>query len=470
MENETYPFPCTYRMFCSVNNKYITIGVFVLYKIEEFHTEHSSKQKHIVCKITSSATTIHKMTTQKHIWLRDEVKENERRTALTPEAAKQLIDAGFKVTVERSTVRIFPDEEYAKVGCEFVDSNSWIENAPSAISDANTLVLGLKELPTPSQVVPVTSDKSVTCPFEIAHRHIFFAHCYKNQANWKDSIRRFSEGKGEILDLEFLNFDNGRRVAAFGFAAGYAGCAIALLVWARQQLALKNGTEMNIGKLNPYESKEDLVRDITQALQDVGRTPKILVIGALGRCGKGSVDLAQSVGVTGDNLLQWDLAETQRGGPFAELLDVDILVNDIYLMGKIPPFLTRQMIDDADKEGKRKLSVFVDVSCDVGNPNNPLPLIDNCTSFDSPSHRIIQATGSVQPLDVIAIDHLPSLTPKESSIDFVSQLVEHLINLKDVDFTQTVEESVDNSTGTESQRVWTRARALFNKKVAESQQ
>ena len=197
------------------------------------------------------------MTNQtKHIWLRDEVKPNERRTALTPEGAKQLIDAGFKLTVERSTCRIFADEEYEKLGCEMVASNSWIENAPNA-TDYNSFVLGLKELPNPDQVVE-SGDKQITTPFAIPQRHIFFAHCYKSQSGWKDNLKRFIDGKGEILDLEFLNFDNGRRVAAFGVAAGYAGMATALLVWARQQLALKNGTTMNIGKLNPYDRKEDL--------------------------------------------------------------------------------------------------------------------------------------------------------------------------------------------------------------------
>ena len=32
----------------------------------------------------------------------------------------------------------------------------------------------------------------------------------------------------------------------------------------------------------------------------------------------------------------------------------------------------------------RKLSVVVDVSCDVTNPNNPLPFCDSVTSFQHP--------------------------------------------------------------------------------------
>ena len=46
------------------------------------------------------------------LWLRCEKKESERRTAITPTTAKQLIDAGFEIFVERDSQRIFRDEEY----------------------------------------------------------------------------------------------------------------------------------------------------------------------------------------------------------------------------------------------------------------------------------------------------------------------------------------------------------------------
>lgn len=46
------------------------------------------------------------------LWLRCETKEFEHRAALTPATAKKLMDAGFKITVERDPQRIFKDEEY----------------------------------------------------------------------------------------------------------------------------------------------------------------------------------------------------------------------------------------------------------------------------------------------------------------------------------------------------------------------
>lgn len=84
-----------------------------------------------------------------------------------------------------------------------------------------------------------------------------------------------------------------------------------------------------------------------------------------------------------DDILKWDLAETAKGGPFSEILEVDIFVNCIYLTSRIPSFVTRETINAAGKE--RRLSVVVDVSCDTTNVNNPIPIYNVNTSFDKPT-------------------------------------------------------------------------------------
>ncbi|KAG1091417.1 hypothetical protein G6F42_019438 [Rhizopus arrhizus] len=130
--------------------------------------------------------------TAPHLWLRAETKPMEHRAALTPATAKILLDAGFKITVERSEQRIFDDEEYVKVGCPLVEKLSWKTDAP-----ADAYIVGLKELP--------ENDDS-----PLHHTHIFFAHCFKNQGGWKELLHRFDAGNGTILDLEFLNDSNGK--------------------------------------------------------------------------------------------------------------------------------------------------------------------------------------------------------------------------------------------------------------------
>jgi saccharopine dehydrogenase (NAD+, L-lysine forming) len=83
-----------------------------------------------------------------------------------------------------------------------------------------------------------------------------------------------------------------------------------------------------------------------------------------------------------DDILKWDLAETAKGGPFQEILDVDIFVNCIYLSSSIPPFISPEQIEKAGNN--RQLSVVVDVSCDTTNPYNPIPIYTVNTTFDDP--------------------------------------------------------------------------------------
>jgi saccharopine dehydrogenase (NAD+, L-lysine forming) len=77
-----------------------------------------------------------------NLHLRSETgKALEHRSALTPTTTKALIDAGYKVNVERSPQRIFDDEEFEKAGATLVGENSW-PNAPE-----DHIIIGLKELP-----------------------------------------------------------------------------------------------------------------------------------------------------------------------------------------------------------------------------------------------------------------------------------------------------------------------------------
>jgi len=80
--------------------------------------------------------------------------------------------------------------------------------------------------------------------------------------------------------------------------------------------------------------------------------------------------------------------ETKAGGPFAEIVESDIFVNCIYLSQPIPPFLNFESL----KAGGN-LSVLVDVSCDITNPHNPLPVYTKATTFDDPVITIAKGSG-----------------------------------------------------------------------------
>jgi saccharopine dehydrogenase (NAD+, L-lysine-forming) len=352
--------------------------------------------------------------TKPHLWLRDETKPHERRTALTPNHAKILLDAGFKVTVEHSTLRCFADADYIAIGAEMQPAGSWTDAPQEAI------IMGIKELP----------DE----PAALIHRHIFFAHAYKGQAGWESTIRRFKDGGGSLLDLEFLVDDRGRRVAAFGRWAGFSGAALAVDIWAHQQV---HGTAA-FPAVRMVRDETELLAGLRERLQTAskakGRAPRAIIIGAGGRCGSGALDLFRKLDVPLENLTLWDMAETAKGGPFAEILEHDIFVNCVLVEGGMKPFL-----DGETLLLSRKLSVVSDVSCDPFSPYNPIPIYDRITTFSDPVIRL--DAGNL--LDLTAIDHLPSLLPRESSEDFGEQLLPHLLAL-----------------GSDSP-VWSRARDLY---------
>lgn len=120
-------------------------------------------------------------------------------------------------------------------------------------------IVGLKELP-----------EGETDPLE--HTHIFFAHCFKNQGGWTDILGRFDAGQGTILDLEFLNDAQGRRVAAFGYHAGFAGAAIGVDDWCHQKL--------NPGQVlppyKPFPNEAALISYIRERLDRAGKASSFL--------------------------------------------------------------------------------------------------------------------------------------------------------------------------------------------------
>jgi saccharopine dehydrogenase (NAD+, L-lysine-forming) len=336
---------------------------------------------------------------QTHIWLRAETKPLEQRTALTPKGARALLDAGFRVTVEDGAQSIFATADYRSLGCDIAAPETW-RDAPR-----EAFILGLKELPEDS--------------FPLEHRHIYFAHVFKRQAGADGVLQRFVDGGGALYDLEYLTHGDGRRVAAFGYWAGFSGAAIGVLAWANKAA----GGSQILDPIASLPSKDDLVEQVRAALAKTSTRPTVMVIGAKGRSGHGAIDLSKAVGLT---TVAWDIEETRAGGPFTEIIEADVFVNCVLVNRKIPPFVTRELLAHED----RRLAVIVDVSCDPYGPFNPLPVYDRCTSFEEPSMRL---QGGPNPLDLIAIDNLPSLLPRESSEDFGEQLVPCLVMLDDPD-------------------------------------
>ncbi|MEU6097609.1 saccharopine dehydrogenase [Streptomyces sp. NPDC047079] len=318
-----------------------------------------------------------------HLWLRHETRTTERRTPLVPSDARRLIESGVTLTVEDSPQRVCPTEDYAAVGCHIAEPGSWVTAPRDAV------IVGLKELP----------DE----PAALIHRHVLFGHAYKGQPGASALLRRFLAGGGTLLDLEYLVDDTGRRLVAFGYWAGYVGAALALLHHRGRLTA----------PLRPT-SKEEL----DERLRAVAGEARALVIGALGRSGRGA---RVALGVAGADPTCWDLAET-RDLDRPALLDHELLVNTVLTTSPVPPFLTDQDLDDPG----RRLRTVCDVTADVGSPLNLLPVYDTPTDWDHPVRRLREEPV----LDLIAIDNLPSLLPLEASGDFSAALTPLLLDFE----------------------------------------
>ena len=338
-----------------------------------------------------------------HLWVRAEQRQNEERVGITPNGVAELLAKGFKVTVEESAQRVIPIAEYRAVGCDIAPEGSW-ETAPN-----DAIIFGLKELPETGS--------------PLRHRHIMFGHAYKGQPSGRILLDRFKAGGGTLYDLEYLTFEDGRRVAAFGYWAGYAGAAVTALALAAQPA--------ECAPVTTFSSATDMANTVRDALK--GRPTTALIIGALGRVGSGAAALCEAAGI---RVTKWDMAETASGGPFPEILNHDLFFNCILARPGTPVFVPFSTPTDP-----RKLRAIGDIACDPDSDFSPIKVYDRTTTWAAPIVRV----HDNPPLDVMAIDNLPSLLPRESSEDYAGQLFAHLATLDQIDHD-----------------VWGRAKATFD--------
>ncbi|PIE36809.1 MAG: saccharopine dehydrogenase, partial [Gammaproteobacteria bacterium] len=324
------------------------------------------------------------------LWLRDEEKPHEARSLLTPDTARALLAAGYPVVVEESDTRVFPIQAFRDAGCRIEAAGAWRRDAPP-----DAIILGLKEL------APERG------PF--SRRHVHFAHVFKDQAGWQDTLGAFRHDGGVLYDLEYLVDDDGRRVAAFGYWAGFVGATLGFIAWCAQQ-DVAAAVDV-LGRLEPWPSSEALLADTGRmrdaaastaagGAADGAHSPRALVIGAGGRSGRGAVSLFEALEIP---VTEWDIAETQAGGPFDALLEHDIVVNCVFVAASLPPFTTLEHLGSAT----RRTAVISDVSCDPDGDYNPLPIYTQATTMTAPTQRLLDGgqNGS-PPLDLVAIDHL----------------------------------------------------------------
>lgn len=133
-------------------------------------------------------------------------KRGEKRTAITPVIAKQIINWGHKLIVQsgvhpetKEEKRAFKDSSYQKAGAVIKED----------LSSAD-VIFGLKEI-FPTRILP---DKA----------YYFFSHTHKGQIKNRQMLRKLVELNTTVIDYELVTDEkNERLITAFTYNAGYAG-------------------------------------------------------------------------------------------------------------------------------------------------------------------------------------------------------------------------------------------------------
>ena len=129
---------------------------------------------------------------------RENKNEWESRTPLSPYDVGRLIKEGTEIWLQPSTIRVFPDEEYRKVGAVI---NEDLSSCPT--------ILALKEIPAKY--------------FEPNKTYVFFSHTIKGQTYNMPMLKKMMGNKCQLIDYELITDDQNRRLIFFGKYAGLAG-------------------------------------------------------------------------------------------------------------------------------------------------------------------------------------------------------------------------------------------------------
>ena len=260
-------------------------------------------------------------------------------------------------------------------------------------------------------------------------------HASKGQHSGGRLLCGFKAGGSTLFDLEYLVDESGLRMATFSYWADYARAMVAMNCWIARQ---KGGLCDPIGACS----------DRAAAMTDLGTAPNSCAdpspsanfIGASGRVGSGAADLCAELRL---KVTKWDMAKTASGGPIGEILQHDLFFNCILARTGAPIFVPAEAVNMP-----RNLRLIGDITFDPDSEYNPIPIYSTTTDWAAPALRV----ADTPVLDVMAIDNLPSLLPRESSEDFTAQLLPTLRNLDSL-----------------QQGVWRRAQMVFEQQVAEAQ-
>jgi len=322
----------------------------------------------------------------KIIYLRNESNINEFRTPLIPIHVKKLVELGYTVYIQYSVHRIYSNNEYEKHG-GIITNKEWHDE-----QFKNGLIIGLKDF------------KNIE--YLEKHTHIYFSHSYKNQENSDNILSMFKKSDSTLYDFEYFTDEDNSRLVSFGFYAGIVGCILGLLQYQNKIINNKN-----ISNLRPFESLSSIMSVINK--YDYSNI-KMCIIGVNnikfknGLCSNGVKYILNDLNIEYTTFGRQDNKRNLESFDIIfNCINLDINYNEIWFDDNINYY---------------KYNLIVDISCDYSKPNNPIKIYNKNTTWNEP----IYSYNNI--VDIIAINNLPSLLPKESSEDFSCGFLNLLIN------------------------------------------
>ena len=352
----------------------------------------------------------------------------DERAPLSPDqCAKAQALLPVQIVVQPSAIRCFKDEDYTAQGIALQED----------LRDCDIL-MGVKEVPS-DWLIPEKT-------------YLFFSHTIKKQPYNRSLLQAVIAKNIRLIDYEVLTNENGERLVAFGYYAGIVGAHNALWTWGRRT------GQFSLPRL--YESHDYAA--MLRVYHQTALPPLCIVLTGSGRVASGAAKNLLDMGiaqVSPEEFLTQDFSKpvftqihaehyvrhSDPGHPFDKkdyyrhgenyvsafapyYRRTDIFINGIFYDKKAPAFFTVTDMQQPDFQ----IRVVADISCDI-MPGSSVPctirpskITDPVYGFD-PETSLETAPYLPGSVDVMAIDNLPSELPRDASVFFGEQLLQHIL-------------------------------------------
>ncbi len=351
----------------------------------------------------------------------------DRRTAMSPKQAVRFLKKfpQAELFIQKSKIRGFCDEEYTALGLNLVDDVSHCD-----------ILLGIKEV-----------EKDKLLPNKT---YLFFSHTAKKQAYNRPLLQALMKKNIRMIDYEYLTYENGVRIIAFGRWAGLVGAYNGLIALGKRE-----------GYFNlPRAINTKGIDEMFEILVSKAKLPplKIVLTGG-GRAAQGALETLSALNIVrvqpkdflkkeynfpvytqldpGDYVRRIDGNDFRLEHFFKNPKEYESIfspytkVADMYIACHFwdqnsPKFITREDTEAADF----KIKVIADISCDINAPIaptvRPSEIADPFYGYDPKTHKIGYPFDRFN-ITVMAVDNLPGEVSRDASENFSSTLIDRVL-------------------------------------------